>query len=135
MNTSNIRLIVDLDDGYIPREITRYEYEMVCESSQHLTEPYEAYCKRIYEQEHAEYLRLKNNPDSTDLLSVAAEEEGGNLGLIYFKVDCHYLGNNTCTRKYHPSELDKTAIADVGEETFRRITEKYDGKTVVPYRE
>lgn len=123
------------DDGYIPREITHYEYEMVCESSQHFTEPYEAYCKRIHEQEHAEYLRLKNNPDFTELLSVAAEDEEGDIGLIYFKVDCHYLGNNTCTRKYHPSELDKTAIADIGEVAFRRVTEKYDGKTVVPYRE
>ena len=122
-------------DEYIPRPISRHEYEMVCESSQHFSETYEQYCDRIHDQEHAEYLRLKENPDETELLSSVVEDLDGYPQLIYFKVDCHYLGNNTCTRKYRPSELDKTSIADIGEVAFRRVMEKYDGKTIVPYRE
>jgi len=121
-------------EEYIPRPISRHEYEMVCEASQHFTETYEQYCDRIHAQEHAEYLRLKENPDETELLSSVVEDLDGYPQLIYFKVDCHYLGNNTCTRKYHPSELDMVAIADIGEEAFSRVMEKYDGKTIVPYR-
>jgi hypothetical protein len=122
-------------DNYSPRPISRHEYEMVCESSQHFSETYEQYCDRIHAQEHAEYLRLKENPDETELLSSVVEDLDGYPQLIYFKVDCHYLGNNACTRRYHPSELDMVAIADIGEEAFSRVMEKYDGKTIVPYLE
>ena len=118
------------DDGYIPREITRYEYEMVCDASQNFTETYEHYCNRIHEKEHAEYLDLKNHPDVTELMSTVTRGLDGRAQLVTFFVARHYLGNYKCTRKYIPSYLDEAGIAEVGEETFREAVSKYDGKEV-----
>ena len=112
-----------------PRPISRYEYDMVCEASQHFTESYEHYCDRIHEKEHAEYLHHKYKPVEIALQSAVVQDNDGDLHLIYFMTKVHRLGNGKCTEKYVPSKFDESSIAEMGEENFRKCMEKYDGKT------
>lgn len=115
-------------DDYIPRPISRYEYDMVCEASQHFYETYEQYCDRIHAQERAEYLHLKNFPDENEIVSAVEQGLDKFPTMVYFIVARHYLGNRKCTRTYLPTHLDKNAIAEIGEEAFRKLVSKYDGK-------
>lgn len=115
-------------DEYIPRPIPRHEYDMVCEASQHFSETYEQYCDRIHAQERAEYLHLKNSPDENEIVSAVEQGLDGNATVVCFIVARHYLGNRKCTRTYRPTHLDKNAIAEIGEEAFRKLVSKYDGK-------
>lgn len=115
-------------DEYIPRPIPRHEYDMVCEASQHFTETYKHYCDRIHAQERAEYLHLKNFPDENEVVPSIEQGLDGFPTVVYFSVARHYLGNRKCTRTYRPSHLDKNAIAEIGEEAFRKLVSKYDGK-------
>lgn len=119
------------EDGYVPREITHYEYDMVCESSQHFTETYEQYCNRIHNKEHAEYLHNKYRPVENTLQSAVVPDNNGNLHLIYFMAKVHMLENGKCTKMYVPTKFDESSIAVMGEENFRKFVEKYDGKTEV----
>lgn len=117
-----------MSDEYVPRLIPRHEYDMVCDASQHFSETYEQYCDRIHAQEREKYLRLKNSPDENEIVSAVEWGLDGNATRVYFIVARHYLGNRKCTRTYRPTYLDKNAIAEIGEEAFRKLVSKYDGK-------
>ena len=104
---------------------------MVCEATQHFTETYEQYCDRIHEQERAEYLNLKAHPDKHELRPVVEQGLDGYPTLVYFMVHRHYLGNRKCTRTYMPTSCDRYAIAEIGEEAFRKLVSKYDGKQIM----
>lgn len=119
-----------MSDEYIPRPISRYEYDMVCEASQNFSESFKHYCNRIHAQERDEYLRLKNHPDDDELVSAVTRDKDGNATVVYFIVARHYLGNRKCTRTYRPTHLDKNAIAEIGEEVFQEVVSKYDGKEI-----
>ena len=120
-----------IPDDYIPRNIPRYEYETVCETSQHFTETYEQYCDRIHAQERTEYLRLKFRPDAREIMSAVVQGRDEDFHLVYFIVNRHYLGKGKCTRTYTPTHLDKHTIAEVGEEVFRQVVRKCDGKEIL----
>ena len=64
-------------------------------------------------------------------MSVVVQGMDEDLHLIYFIVNRHYLGNDKCTRTYTPTHLDKNAIAEVGEEVFRQVVRKCDGKEIL----
>lgn len=115
---------------YTPRPISRHEYDMVCEASQHFTESFEHYCNRIHAQERARYLHLKNFPDENELMSAVERGLDWNATVVYFITAHHYLGNRKCTRTYRPSHLDKSTIAEIGAEAFHKLVSKYEGKVI-----
>ena len=120
-----------LMEGYVPRKIDEYEYEKVCEASQHFSESFEEYCARIHKQEYEEELNLRKNPEYYAIVSAVGEGVDGETHLIYFKVLCHYYGGNQCTEQYVESKMDAQSIAVLGEDNFHKIVDKYDGNNKV----
>ena len=67
-------------------------------------------------------------PDARELMSAVVRGRDEDYHSVYFFVNRHYLGNGKCTRTYTPTHQDKNAIAEVGEEVFRQVVRKCDGK-------